>query len=51
MPQCKEVLGQLHNIGMIHGDLYRYSFLVDGPNDHVRMVDFEHTKPFDEDQV
>lgn len=51
LPKCEKVLGQLHDMGLIHGDVNRYNFIVNRSNGHVRMVDFEHAKPFDEEQA
>lgn len=33
---------------MIHGDINRYSFLVDGRKNSVRLLDFEHTEIHDD---
>lgn len=51
LPKCKQVLGQLHDMSVIHGDVNRYNFIVDRSSGHVRMIDFERTKPFDDEQA
>lgn len=39
--KCKAALQQLHKLGLRHGDVNRYNFLVDA--DRVKLIDFEHT--------
>ena len=57
LPQCKKALGRVHGMGLIHGDVNRYNFLVErskGPDrskDHVWMVDFEHAENFDKEKA
>lgn len=40
---CQEVLKKLHSLGMTHGDVNRYNFLVTATG--ARLIDFEDTKP------
>lgn len=47
-PACEQVLRRLHKIGWIHGDVNRYNFLIEESTGHVKMVDFEHSEPYDE---
>ncbi|PSS10957.1 hypothetical protein M430DRAFT_37085 [Amorphotheca resinae ATCC 22711] len=47
MPNCKKVLHRLHGMGLIHGDVNRYNFIVDRSNNNVRMIDFEHAEDLD----
>lgn len=49
--ECEEALRRLHDMGLIHGDVNRFNFMVDGTNGRVRMVDFEHASEFDEEQA
>jgi hypothetical protein len=44
----EKALHRLHGLGLFHGDVNRYNFIVDRPDGHVRMVDFEHAEVFDE---
>ncbi|CAI6340619.1 unnamed protein product [Periconia digitata] len=45
---CQNVLHRLHGMGLIHGDVNRYNFIVDQSHKTVRMIDFEHAEEFDE---
>jgi serine/threonine protein kinase len=45
--KCEKALHRLHGLGLVHRDVNRYNFIVDRPNGHVRMVDFEHAEVFD----
>ncbi|KAL1880036.1 hypothetical protein Daus18300_001399 [Diaporthe australafricana] len=40
LSQCQEVLGRYHGLGLIHGDVNRYNFIIG--ESRVKMVDFEH---------
>jgi hypothetical protein len=47
---CEALLKRLHRVGLVHGDVNRYNFLVkEGVKDSVRLVDFEHADEFDEE--
>lgn len=46
---CRHTLGRLHEMGLIHGDVNRYNFIVDRKTGKVRMVDFEHAAALDEE--
>ncbi|KAI1312069.1 alpha-galactosidase A [Xylaria venustula] len=54
LPQCAALLQRLHglgDLGLVHGDVNRYNFLVeegDGGGGCVRLVDFEHAQDYDE---
>ncbi|GAB7325222.1 hypothetical protein MBLNU13_g09292t2 [Cladosporium sp. NU13] len=49
LPNCSSTLGRLHEIGLVHGDVNRYTFIVDdNQNRQVRMVVFEHAAALDE---
>lgn len=39
--ECEMVLKRFHALGLLHGDVNRYNFLVG--KDNVKIVDFEHT--------
>ena len=45
---CSNALRRLHEIGMIHGDVNRYNFVVDRQSRRASMVDFEHAAALDE---
>lgn len=47
--QCEELVHRIHKLGLIHGDVNRYNFLVDDGSGNIRMVDFEHAEDFDEE--
>ena len=49
LPECSNALRRLHEIGMTHGDVNRYNFIVDRRSRHVSMVDFEHAAALDEE--
>ncbi|GLA06017.1 hypothetical protein AnigIFM60653_006538 [Aspergillus niger] len=42
LPLCQSVLKRLHDIGILHGDVNRYNFIVRG--DAVRLIDFEKSQ-------
>jgi serine/threonine protein kinase len=48
LPKCEDALRRLHAIGLVHGDVNRYNFIINRSDGHVRMVDFEHANEFDE---
>jgi predicted Ser/Thr protein kinase len=48
LPGCSNALRRLHEIGMVHGDVNRYNFIVDKKRRQVSMVDFEHAAALDE---
>ena len=51
LPRCEALLRRLHRLGLVHGDVNRYNFVVDrgsGGSD-VRLVDFEYAEDFDEE--
>lgn len=39
LPRCEEVVRKLHSLGVVHGDLNRYNFIV--AEDRVILIDFE----------
>ena len=45
---CERTLRSLHGIGLIHGDVNRYNFLVDTSSSKVKMVDFEYAEGFEQ---
>ncbi|KAM5372148.1 hypothetical protein ACJZ2D_007681 [Fusarium nematophilum] len=51
LPACEEVLRKLHRMGWIHGDTNRYNFLVDRATGQVKMIDFEHAEPYEEEKA
>jgi tRNA A-37 threonylcarbamoyl transferase component Bud32 len=46
--KCEEAIRRLHGMGLIHGDINRYNFLIESSSGRVRIVDFEHVEDFDE---
>lgn len=40
--KCEAALQQLHKLGLRHGDVNRYNFIIDA--DRVKLIDFEHTQ-------
>lgn len=46
--KCTEALKRLHRIGLTHGDVNRYNFIIDDKDGTARMVDFEHASAFEE---
>ncbi|KAF3922619.1 hypothetical protein AA313_de0209521 [Arthrobotrys entomopaga] len=42
LPACKEVVGRLHAVGIMHGDLNKHNFLVTEKG--ARIIDFETAK-------
>lgn len=48
---CKEILRRVHSIGIIHGDVNRYNFLIDPSGGQVRLVDWEHAEIFDAEKA
>ncbi|KAI9702629.1 MAG: hypothetical protein M1820_006135 [Bogoriella megaspora] len=51
LTRCEAVLRQLHGMSLIHGDVNRFNFLVDGIKDCVHLLDFEHVRDFDENNA
>ena len=48
---CEEVVGKIHAMWLIHGDVNRYNFIIgrSGDGDIVRMVDFEHVEDYEDE--
>lgn len=42
LPACESALRNLHKLGLVHGDMNRYNFIVEKGTRRVRMIDFEH---------
>lgn len=49
LAKCEEAVRRMHRLGLIHGDINRYNFLVDQESGNVQLVDFEHIEEFDEE--
>jgi tRNA A-37 threonylcarbamoyl transferase component Bud32 len=49
LPSCESALRRLHAMGLVHGDVNRYNFIVDRQSGQVSMVDFEHAAALDEE--
>jgi hypothetical protein len=51
LAECTDVLQRLHRIGLIHGDVNRYNFIVNRESKRVTVVDFEHATVFQEESA
>jgi tRNA A-37 threonylcarbamoyl transferase component Bud32 len=51
LPACANALRRLHKIGLVHGDVNRYNFVVDKQSKSVRMVDFEYVAALEVDEA
>ena len=53
LPVCESVLRRVHSLGIVHGDVNRYNFLVcgGGGGSQVRLVDFEHSQVLDDERA
>lgn len=49
LARCEEVVRRLHSLGIVHGDLNRYNFLVN--EDRVTLIDFETSKECQVEEV
>lgn len=45
---CEAAVRQVHKMGLVHGDVNRYNFLVDRDAGRASLVDFEHVEVYDE---
>lgn len=52
LARCEALVLRLHKLGglgLVHGDVNRYNFIVeDGSDGHVWLIDFEHAQDYDE---
>lgn len=48
LADCTILLNRLYGIGLIHGDVNRHNFLADRVSGSMRLIDFEHVAPFEE---
>ncbi|KID60019.1 alpha-galactosidase A, partial [Metarhizium hybridum] len=53
LPGCEALVRRLHGLGLIHGDVNRYNFLVDRASEGAgaHLVDFEHVEGFDDERA
>lgn len=51
LPAGEKALRRFHEIGLIHGDVNRYIFIVDRRSGQLRTVDFEHAAALDVDEA
>lgn len=51
MPECANALRRLYRIGLVHGDVNGYNFVVDGQSRKVGMADFEPVAALDVDEA
>lgn len=48
---CEEALCTLHRLGMTHGDVNRYNFILDRSKERAQLIDFEHAAPYEESEA
>ena len=51
LPACEAALRRLHSMGLVHGDANRFNFIVDRSTRQVKLIDFEHAEPYDEEKA
>jgi hypothetical protein len=51
LPKCREALCNLHGMGLVHGDVNRFNFMVDRAKDRVCLLDFESVEAFNEEMA
>ncbi|WAO90714.1 Protein kinase domain-containing protein [Fusarium falciforme] len=51
LPACETTLRRLHTMGLVHGDVKRFNFVVDRSTGQARIIDFEHAEPYDEEKA
>ncbi|KAM0430869.1 hypothetical protein ACHAPT_005501 [Fusarium lateritium] len=51
LPACEAALLRLHTMGLVHGDVNRFNFVVDSSTGQARMIDFEHAEPYGEEKA
>lgn len=49
LPQCEAAVRRVHRLGLVHGDVNRFNFVVDrhSVGSVVRLVDFEHASEYE----
>ncbi|KJZ70871.1 hypothetical protein HIM_09736 [Hirsutella minnesotensis 3608] len=50
LPMCKLALSRLHDMGILHGDVHRHNFIIERTTGRVRVIDFEHAEPLQDDE-
>lgn len=51
LASCQALVRRLHALGLVHGDVNRYNFVVDRrPGGVILLVDFEHADGYDEEE-
>src|SRR3569833_1484932 len=51
LPNCEAAVRALHDMGVVHGDLNRFNFIIHPSTGQARVVDFEHAEPYDEEKA
>ena len=51
LPVCEDGARRLHRLGLIHGNVNRYNFMLDRSRKHGQLIDFEYTEPYDESKA
>jgi serine/threonine protein kinase len=49
LPECAATVRKLHEIGLVHGDVNRYNFVINEEKGNVALIDFEHAEEFSEE--
>ena len=45
---CEQNLRSIHTMGLVHGDINKYNFIVDRVSGQIKLVDFEYAERFEE---
>lgn len=51
LPLCETALRRLHDVGIIHGDTNRFNLMVERSTGQMRILDFEHAEPWEEEKA
>jgi tRNA A-37 threonylcarbamoyl transferase component Bud32 len=51
LSSCEHVLGRLHRLGLLHGDINRHNFIVGSDEGWTKMVDFEKCQETQEEEL
>lgn len=51
LESCECALRKLHSMGLVHGDVNRYNFIIDKEGGEAFLVDLEHAEEYDADKA
>ncbi|KFH42040.1 Ankyrin-like protein [Hapsidospora chrysogenum ATCC 11550] len=51
LPSCEHVLGRLHRLGLLHGDINRHNFIVSSEGGWTKMIDFEKCQETQDEEL